>query len=293
MSGRMHDDEVITDAGLVRRLIAAQFPRWADLPVARVRSAGTDNAIYRLGEDMAVRLPRIESAVGQVDFEHHWLPRLAPHLPVAVPEPVALGAPGEGYPWPWAINRWLDGENPIDGSTDPQHLATDLGGFVAGLRRVDSTGAPKGYRAGSLHARDADAREWTAAARGVIDTRAVLAAWEQALAVPEWDGPPVWTHGDLLAGNVLVRNGRLSAVIDFGAAGVGDPACDGLAAWTLLTAGTREVFRVLAGFDDAMWARGRGWALTFVSGVTYYRETNPVLAGIARRAIGEVLAEPG
>jgi aminoglycoside phosphotransferase (APT) family kinase protein len=211
---------------------------------------------------------------------------------VAVPEPIALGLAGEGYPYSWAINRWINGEHRVEGRTDLHLLAIDLGDFVARLCRADAAGARRGYRSGSLRTRDGYVREWTAAAQHMIDTRAVLAAWEEALSVPEWDGPPVWTHGDLLAGNLLVCGGRLSGVIDFGAAGVGDPACDAMAAWALFSAGTREAYRAAAGFGDATWARGRGWALTFVSGLTYYRETNPVMAGLAMRAIGEVLAEP-
>ncbi|MEH0822731.1 MULTISPECIES: aminoglycoside phosphotransferase family protein [unclassified Micromonospora] len=289
--GRMHDDEVPTDVGLVRRLLAAQFPRWADLPVEAVPSAGTSNAIYRLGEDLVVRLPRIGDAVEQVRFEYEWLPRLAPGLPVRVPQPVALGAPGAGYPWPWAVNRWIDGVTTAEGDGDRAGFAAALGRFVAALRRVDATGARPGYRSGPLRDWDPYLRQWTAAARGLVDTDAVLAAWEQALAVPEWDGPPVWTHGDLLPGNVLVDGGRLGGVIDFGAAGVGDPACDALPAWVLLTAETREVFRAAAGFDDATWARGRGWALPFVSALTYYRDTNPAMAALGRRAVEAVLAD--
>lgn len=289
--GRMHADEVHTDADLVRRLVTAQFPHWAQLPIEQVSSAGTNNAIYRLGDDMVVRLPRVEDAVAQAEFEYRWLPRLASQIPLALPEPIALGTAGEGYPWPWAINRWIDGQTTSDENVDPYQLAIGLGEFVAGLRRADPAGAREGYRSGPLRARDAFVREWTAAAQGLIDTDAVIEVWEEALAAPEWDGPPVWTHGDLLAGNVLVNGGRLSGVIDFGASGVGDPACDAIAAWTLLTTGSRDVFRRLAGFDDAAWTRGRGWALTFVSALTYYRETNPAMVAVAERAIGEVLAE--
>ncbi|MGN9806229.1 aminoglycoside phosphotransferase family protein [Micromonospora sp. L32] len=287
----MHDDEVPTDAGRVRRLLAAQFPRWADRPVEAVPSAGTNNAIYRLGDDLVVRLPRIADAVEQVEFEYDWLPRLAPHVPVRVPEPVALGKPGDGYPWPWAVNRWIDGATATEADGGLAGLAAELGGFVSALRRVDATGARPGYRSGPLRTRDAYVRQWTAAARGLVDTDAVLAAWEQALAVPEWHGPPVWTHGDLLSGNLLVEGGRLSGVIDFGAAGAGDPACDALPAWVLFSAETREVFRTAAGFDDGTWARGRGWALPFVSALTYYRETNPVMAALGRRAVEAVLAD--
>jgi len=140
----MHKDEVRTDSALVQRLIAGQFPQWADRPVTPVPSGGTDNAIYRLGDELAVRLPRVEGAVGQVEFEHEWLPVLARHLPVAVPQPYAVGRPAEGYPWPWAVHRWVDGEHPTEGNTDPRRFAADLGELVAGLRRADTTGARAG-----------------------------------------------------------------------------------------------------------------------------------------------------
>ncbi|MET7967601.1 aminoglycoside phosphotransferase family protein [Micromonospora sp. NPDC005305] len=287
----MHKDEVRTDAALVRRLIAGQFPQWADRPLTPVPSAGTNNAIYRLGDELTVRLPRIDDAVEQVEFEHEWLPVLAKHLPVAVPQPCAVGRPADGYPWPWAVHHWVDGEHPTEGNIDPRGFAADLGELVAGLRRADTAGARTGYRSGPLSGRDAYLREWTEAARGMVDVDAVLAVWEDALAAPAWDGPPVWTHGDLLAGNVLVRDGRLRGVLDFGAAGVGDPACDAMAAWTLLDTDSRDLFRETAGFDDATWARGKGWALTFISALTYYRETNPTMYALAKRAVGAVLAD--
>ncbi|MFI7282408.1 aminoglycoside phosphotransferase family protein [Micromonospora chersina] len=290
-AGQMHKDEVRTDSALVRRLVAGQFPQWADRPVTPVASGGTSNAIYRLGDDLAVRLPRIESAVDQVEFEHEWLPVLARHLPVVVPEPCAVGRPDESYPWPWAVCRWVDGEHPAEGNTDPRGFAADLGELVAGLRRADAAGVPVGYRGGPLSGRDAYLREWTEAARDLVDVDAVLSVWEAALAAPAWDGPPVWSHGDLLAGNVLVKGGRLCGLIDFGAAGVGDPACDAMAAWTLLDADSRDVFRETAGFDDATWARGKGWALTFISALTYYRETNPTMYAVAQRAVGAVLSD--
>ncbi|WP_037843696.1 aminoglycoside phosphotransferase family protein [Streptomyces sp. NRRL F-5126] len=287
----MHADEVRTDADLVRRLIAQQFPQWADLPVEVVHPPGTDNAVYRLGHDMAVRLPRTAAAVGQLEFEHDQLPRLAALLPVAVPRTIALGHPGLGYPYRWAVSHWTQGAHPKDAEREDHRFASDLGEFVAAMRAADSTGARRGYRTGSLRTRDADVREWTAKAADVLDVPAVLAAWERALDQPEWDGPPQWTHGDLIPGNVLVSGGRLRAVIDFGAAGAGDPACDAIPAWTLLNARTRPTFRTAAGFDDATWARGRGWALTFVSGIDYYRHTNPPMAELGRRAVAEVLAE--
>lgn len=290
----MHVDEVHTDASLVRRLLAAQFSRWADLPITPVASAGTDNAIYRLGDSMAVRLPRIHWAVSQADFEYQWLPRLAAHLPLAIPAPLELGTPAEGYPWSWSIYRWLDGENAIATPvTDPRRAAAQLGEFVTALRGVDTTGGPPSGRGVPLAHRDQQVRAAIESVRDILDVGALTAAWDAALAAPAWPGAPRWLHGDLLAGNLLVRHGRLSAVIDFGAAGVGDPACDTMAAWTSLPAAARTQFRTAVEVDDATWARGRGWALCFgLVALPYYQVSNPTLAGIARHAIDEVLADP-
>lgn len=292
-SAKMQPQEVATDAALVRGLVAAQFPRWAGLPVVPVRSAGTDHAIYRLGDDLAVRLPRIPWAVAGVDIEHRWLPRLAPQLPLAVPEPLGRGEPGDGYPWPWSVYRWLVGENPSPGSIgDPWRATMDLGGFVAAMRRVDATGGPPSSRGVPLVRRDPEVRAALGALHGVIDVAVATAAWEAALAAPLWQGAPVWVHGDLHEGNMLARGGRLCAVIDFGAVGVGDPACDMMPAWTFLSARTRGLFRKVVGVDEATWARGRGWALSLgLVALAHYRISNPVLAGIARRAVDEALAD--
>ncbi len=294
----MHSDEVDTDGSLVARLLAGQFPQWADLPVEPVRSAGTDNALYRLGEDMVVRLPRIHWATGQVEKEQRWLPRLAPHLPLAIPVPLAMGTPAEGYPWHWSVYRWLAGETAtVERSVDLRQAATDLARFIAALQRIDPTGGPppgphNSHRGEPLAKRDAQTRAAIASLHGVLDADAVTTAWEAALEAPAWPGPPVWIHGDLQAGNLLVRQGRLSAVIDFGCLGVGDPACDLQVAWNFLSAETRGVFRASLAVDAATWARGRGWALSVgLIALPYYRSTNPILAGISRRAIDEVLAD--
>jgi aminoglycoside phosphotransferase (APT) family kinase protein len=289
----MHEDEVPIDTSLVRRLLAGQFPEWAELSLERVASSGTDNALYRLGADMVVRLPRIHWAVGGLERELEWLPRLAPLLPVSVPVPLRSGNPGEGYPWAWAVYEWLPGVNPpVGGDGDSLALACDLAGLVRAFQGIDLAG-PSSRRGLPLVSQD----EWTRAAlsdlRGAIDTAAATAAWEEALSTPVWSRPPVWLHGDLFPGNLLVERSRLSSVIDFALVGTGDPACDLIAAWSLFPPAAREVFRSELAVDDATWARGRGWALSVaLVALPYYRDTNPGFAAIARHVLREVLAEP-
>ena len=297
-TGRMHDEEVDTDAALVGRLLAAQFPRWAGLPIEPVGSGGTDHAIYRLGDDLAVRLPRIHWATGQVEKDARWLPVLAPQLPLAIPVPLAQGEPAEGYPWRWSVVPWLKGEAwTSDGIDDLRQAALALAQFIRALQRIDTTGGPpagpaNGFRGVPLSVRDADFRAQVAASGDMVDARAMIAAWEAALAAPAWDGPPVWLHGDLARpGNLLVAGGRLSAVIDFGCLGVGDPASELAAAWALFSGESRAAFRAALPFDDATWARGIGWALLGVGALPYYRETNPAIVAEALHAIAEVLAE--
>ncbi|MEO3869246.1 aminoglycoside phosphotransferase family protein [Nonomuraea sp. B12E4] len=289
--GKMHADEVDIDIPLVRRLLAAQFSQWADLPIERFPSPGTVNAVYRLGDHLAVRLPLVSWGVEDVEKEHHWLPRLAPVLDVPIPAVLGKGSPAAGYPWPWSVCRWLDGENPDPARlAGPERLAKDLAGFVAALRRVDLRGAPRAYRAGPLTEVDAGARTAISELEGLIDTRAATAAWEAAVAAPEWPGPPVWLHSDLMPGNLLVEDGRLTGVIDFATAGVGDPACDLIPAWNLLPPPAREVFRSALDVDEATWARGRGWALAMaLIQLPYYLHTNPAIAANARHTIDAVL----
>ncbi|MFJ6838602.1 aminoglycoside phosphotransferase family protein [Streptomyces sp. NPDC091209] len=289
----MHLDEARIDASLVRRLLAEQFPRWAELPLKRVESAGTVNALYRLGGDLAVRLPRIADGADDVTKEHAWLPRLAPSLPFPVPEILGLGTPAADFPWHWAVLRWLDGDLPVAGAlTDPYALAADLGAFVAALRGIDLPGGPTAYRGTPLATVDAETRSAIEDLRGAIDTRAATAAWEEALAAPSWAGPARWLHSDLMPMNLLIRGGRLAAVLDFGTLGTGDPACDFIPAWNLLPAEARSAFRESAGADDAGWARGRGWALSMaLIQLPYYRATNPVIAANAEHVIREVLAD--
>jgi aminoglycoside phosphotransferase (APT) family kinase protein len=295
---KMHADELDIDRSLVARLLAEQFPQWADLPLTPVASAGTDNALFRLSADMAARLPRVAEASSDVDKEHCWLPRLAPQLPLAVPLPLARGRPGAGYPWSWSVGRWLDGEDAQRQRVIREdRAARDLAAFIAALQRLAAEGwpppaPPAGPRGVPLATRDAPTRAAIAALSGQLDTDAVTSAWEAALQAPAWPGPPVWTHGDLLPGNLLVQEGRISAVIDFGCLGVGDPACDLIVAWALLSPRTRDMFRAVLSVDEATWGRGRGWALSIgLIALPYYQHTNPVFAATARRMIAEVLAD--
>ncbi|WP_416981070.1 aminoglycoside phosphotransferase family protein [Streptomyces sp. T028] len=289
----MHPDEVDLEAPLVSRLIAAQFPEWAGLPVRRLPSSGTENAMFRLGTDKVVRLPRHPRAVESVAHERRWLARLGPSLQVAAPVLLAEGAPGGDFPWPWSVYRWLEGRNPVAGAVEePQRLAADLGAFVAGLREVDVRDGPPNCRGIPLDERDRHTRDALAQLRGRIDTDTVTALWEEALRVPGRTAPGVWAHGDLSPGNVLVAQGRLTAVIDFGTVGVGDPAVDLIPAWNLLPASARGTFRKAVGADDDEWARGRGWALSIsLIQLPYYWETNPPLAENSRHVIHEILTE--
>ncbi|WP_327434119.1 aminoglycoside phosphotransferase family protein [Streptomyces sp. NBC_01236] len=266
-------DGVLIDADLVRRLLAAQFPHWAELPLSPVPLSGMDNATFRLGDDLSVRLPRYSHWAGQVEREHTWLPRLAPRLPLPVSEPLAKGEPGEGYPFPWSVYRWLEGETATTETlADPLRTAEQLAEFITALQKIDPTGGPgpeasnafRGVPMGDERdslAAEARVRPKIAALKGMVDTDVVTEVWEAALAAPAWDAPPVWIHGDLAIGNLLAVEGRLSAVIDFGTLAVGDPAVDLLPAWKFLPAEARGVFRTAVGLDDATWARGRGWAL--------------------------------
>ncbi len=295
MTDRLHADEPATSAELVGELLSRQFPHWAGLTVAAAASGGTDHAIYRLGEDLAVRLPRRASAVAQLDKERTWLPRLAPHLPVAISQPRAVGEPMLGYPWRWSVCDWIAGRNPT-GDEGPA-LAEDLADFVGALRPLDAMAGPAPGRhnfgrGAPLATRDAATREALRACGDLIDAPAAAAAWSEALAAPAWDGPPAWLHGDLCPGNLVVEGGRLAAVIDFGGLAVGDPACDLMVAWNLLRSQDRARFEARLGADPASWARGRGWALSVaLIQLPYYRETYPSLAANARATIAAVLGD--
>src|SRR4051794_7882051 len=288
---RMHADELDIDEPLVRRLLAHQFPHWAELPLQRVPSSGTDNALFRLGDDLVVRLPRRPKGGASIEHEYEWTPRLGASLPVAVPTPVAKGAPDHGYPATWAVYVWLEGDNPVPRElTAPLALARDLARLVRAFLSIDLAG-PKTRRGAPLTGQDAGVRKALGEVGDMIDVDAAAAAWEEALAAPNWSAPPRWLHGDLLPFNLLVREGRLSAVLDFSLVGVGDPACDLLPAWWL-PADASDAFRLDLRVDDATWARGRGWALSMaLIALPYYKETNPLFAANALLMIANILGE--
>jgi len=297
MDSHHSDGRAGIDAALVRRLIAAQFPRWRDLPVRPVEVDGWDNRTYRLGSEMTVRLPTEAGYVPAVVKENRWLPRLGPSLPVAVPPILAMGEPGEGYPFPWSVRGWLRGETADRGRIDDMaQFAVSVAEFILALQRSDPTGGPLAgqhswYRGASPAHYDDETRRCLAALKGRVDTGRAVAVWDAALAAG-WRGTPVWFHGDIASGNLLVADGKLTAVIDFGTSGIGDPACDLVIAWTLFSQDSREAFRDAVGQDDGTWARARGWALwKALLNLTGCVDTEPERAAVNRRVIDEVLAE--
>ena len=286
---RMHADEVDTDPSLVHRLVARQFPQWADLTIEPVVPRGTDNANYRLGEHLLVRMPRRDVNVSPLAKEIEWLPRLGPLLPLAIPQPVATGEPGEGFPFPWAILTWVDGETATVDAIDAERTAQDLAAFVLALRSRDPEGAPLGHRRRPL--RDFDAHSRDAIANLGPDH---LSMWKEALAVPEWDGPPTWCHGDLDLRNVLFAGGRPCGVLDFGCVGIDDPATDDALAFKLLPAHARDAFWAATGADEPAIARARGWTIfQCAMALPYYTpENNPALYFEAERWLSELGCGP-
>jgi aminoglycoside phosphotransferase (APT) family kinase protein len=297
---KMHTDEIYIDDSIVTQLITLQFPQYKNLSLKRFHSAGTDNAIYRLGDGMSIRLPITPDAATRIAKEHKWLPKLAPLVPLKIPTILARGMPTEDYPAHWTIYQWLDGKTAtIAGISNPKQAAETLAQFIATLHKIDAPtedltpGQHNFFRGEPLILRDAETRAAISKLHGTIDTDAASKAWEAALATPEWSGHPVLIHGDLLPGNLLLdEQGKFSAVIDFGGLGVGDPAYDLITAWCLFSAKDRKFFRSLAMVDKETWKRGRGLALSIgLVALSYYKTTNPDFAAIAEHMIDEVLID--
>jgi len=278
------------DVGLVRRLIAAQFPQWADLPIRPVANDGWDNSTFHLGSEMSVRLPSAAAYALAVDKEHRWLPVFAPHLPTSISVPLAKGAPGEGYPHAWSVYRWLGGEPAsLQNIADLTAFAINLAEFLAALQKIDPTDGPgpgqhNWFRGGTLQTYDKETYRALGTLKGDIPIDVADEIWQDALHA-SWDGRPVWFHGDIAVGNLLVQDGALVGVIDFGTCGVGDPACDLAIAWTLLSGESRAAFRAELAVDPATWARGRGWALW--KALAGYAGGSPA----AKSVLDEILAE--
>ena len=257
--------DISTD--LVARLVASQFPAWSDLPIRPVDVDGWDNASFRLGDTMSVRLPSSQEYVESIEKEHRWLPVLAGRLPLPIPALLGKGKPGCGFSRPWSVHQWIDGdpvryEEPV---ADMTRFASDLAGFLAALYRIDPAGGPgpgqhNFFRGGPLAVYDGETQRALVTLKRHIDTDLAAEVWRAALAA-SWDGPPVWFHGDAQPGNLLLDHGRLSAVLDFGTSGIGDPSCDTTIAWTFLSGESTGVFKYRLPVDAATWVRGRGWAI--------------------------------
>lgn len=254
------------DVSLVRRLVAEQFPQWLQLDVRPVDADGWDNRSFRLGDELSVRLPSATGYVPQVAKEIRWLPVLAGALRLPIPEVVGVGVPGAGYPFPWTIRRWIEGTPLTDAADiDGVTVAADLAGFLRELHGVEPAGPRPGAhsagRGASLRQWDEQTRNAVAVLDGRVEVEGALRLWQEALDAHAAPARAVWFHGDVAPGNLLAREGRLSAVIDFGLAGVGDPSCDLAIAWAWFDEDERETFRAELGADDATWLRGKGWAL--------------------------------
>lgn len=293
MSG-MHADEISVDGQTVRHLVDEQFPQWSSLPLRRLPPTGTDNQLFRLGDGLTVRMPRVPGAADSAIWEHTWLPRLAPHLALTVPAPVALGAPGAGYPWHWTVVPWVEGAQPTAELIDPEEWATSLAAFVRSCRAVPGLDGPvrTSGRGAPVAAVETAVREWTARADpSLISRDAALAVLEDALAAPPYEGEPVWFHGDLHEGNLLVRDGRLVAVIDWGTAGRGDPAIELNAMWGYLPEAVSDLYRQEVGLGEDAYRRARGFALApAINGMTYYRDTASHLAQLNLRTVQRLIA---
>lgn len=296
---KMHENEIDIDECLVHALLKSQCPHWANFPLKALVSSGTDNALFRLGSEYVVRLPRIEWATGSINKsinkEYEWVPKIARFLKIPISEPLFKGNPYKSYPWPWTVTKWNEGHNPnFEKENEYELLAKDLACFLNELHGIKLANGPSSRRGISLKGVDEETKTALGELEGEVDIQAVTSLWKQLSSVPSWSNAPVWVHGDFLPGNILVQNNRLSAVIDFSDVGIGDPACDLVIAWSLLRSRSRKIFREhLENIDDSTWERGRGWALSIaLIMLPYYKNTNSALTSLARKMIENVFCYP-
>jgi aminoglycoside phosphotransferase (APT) family kinase protein len=284
---KMHAQEFDINERLVRALILSQFPEWAHLPLQPVQSYGTDHALFRLGNEYVVRLPRVEWAAGSIDKEWLWVPQISKYLTTPISLPIFKGHPSDLFNWPWLILSWNEGHNPeFEKENEHVQLAADLAHFINQFHKIPVQSGPLSRRGLPLKSQDAETKEAIRQLANEYGAHALFSLWQELSNTPAWKSDPVWVHGDLLPGNIIVNNNLLTAVIDFSDVGVGDPACDLIIAWSLFDAPTRALFREKIICDDDTWQRGKGWALSIaLIMLPYYKNTNPLLAALAHRMI--------
>lgn len=293
---KMHENELDIDAHLVHELLNNQCPQWSALSIEVVKSSGTDNALFRLGNEYILRLPRIEWVLGSNEItlnkEYEWLPKIATFLETPIAVPIFKGKSNNTYPWSWLISRWHEGQNPnFEQKNEYEQLTIDLARFLNDFHKIELPNGPFSRRGMPLIEEDEETRKAIDALKDEIDISAAISLWEQVLKIPLWNKSPVWVHGDFLPGNILIQNNKLSAVLDFTDLGIGDPACDLIIAWSLLNSHSRKIFRDhLENIDNDTWERGCGWALSIaLIMLAYYKHTNPVLAKLAKRILKNLL----
>lgn len=291
----LHKKEAKLSLEVVNQLLNEQFPEWSHQVIYPLNHQGTDNVMLKLGEDKIVRFPRTQRSEKSLKKECLWLPKLDSNLPIQIPHILGVGQPSEQYPYQWAIVNFLEGSCPSDSNPlDLTLAAKGLGHFIKELQKADIANAPLCSRKCPAMSSDKETRESMLALSDVFDIKAIAKLWDSALEVPPWKMDPVWLHGDIHAGNLLVQDRRLTGVIDFGMAGVGDPACDLMVAWMLFDQDTREIFHSAVNPDEAMWDRARGCALHFgIMAYSYYKDRDPFLAGLAKRTLNEILMDLG
>lgn len=259
-------DNIKIDTNLVKKLIAEQFPQWQSLSIHPVAQSGWDNRTFHLGEEMVIRLPSDKEYEPQIEKEYRWLPSLSKQLSFQITQPIALGKPSSTYPWHWSINRWIEGESASRQNIhDIKFFAEALGACLKEFQSLDATGGPLAgahnfYRGGLLNAYDHEMRLAIPKIKNFHEQSLAASLWQEALA-SKWHLRPVWVHGDIAVGNILVHSGRLHGLIDFGQLAIGDPACDLVIAWNFFSSEERSVFKKAVQLDNDTWIRALGWAL--------------------------------